>query len=225
MPYSEPMTYKAVLFDLDGTLLNTLEDLADSVNRALGRVGLPQHPWEDYKTFVGGGAEVMVRRAAPAAQKDEALAGRLVALVREEYARRWAEKTRPYEGVPELLDELARRGVSMAIFSNKPHDFTTLCVAELLPHWRFDLVLGADENTPLKPDPAGALRVARQVGVEPQAFLYLGDSGVDMTTAGAAGMCGVGALWGFRTAEELLEKGAQKLINHPSELLNLLQQD
>jgi len=216
------MTYKAVVFDLDGTLLDTLEDLADSVNRALEQSGLPQHPWQAYKMFVGSGTDVMVRRASPAARQDEALAERLVALVYDEYARRWAEKTRPYEGVPELLDELARRGVPMAVASNKSQEFATLCVAELLPHWRFEVVLGVDEHTPLKPDPTGVLRVVRKVGVEPPEFLYLGDSGVDMTTAGAAGMFAVGALWGFREAEELLEKGAKKLINRPGELLDLL---
>ena len=214
-------THKAVLFDLDGTLLDTLADLADSTNRALRRFGFAVHPVEAYKTLVGDGAEMLVRRAAGAGISDE-LAGRILAGMREEYAKRWAEKTRPYEGVGEMLDALAQRHVPMAVLSNKPYEFTRLCVAELLPHWRFAAVRGADANTPLKPDPTAALEIAGQFGVDPGEFLYVGDTDTDMKTACAAGMFPVGVTWGFRSAEELKATGAASLIDRPVQLLDLL---
>jgi len=209
------------LFDLDGTLLDTLADLADSTNRALRRFGFAVHPVEAYKTLVGDGAEMLVRRAAGRDISDE-LAARLLAGMREQYARRWAEKTRPYEGVGEMLDALTRRGVPIAVLSNKPQEFTRLCVAELLPHWRFAAVRGADANTPIKPDPTAALEIAGQLGVDPGDFLYVGDTDTDMKTARAAGMFPVGVTWGFRSAEELKATGAAALIDRPDQLLDLL---
>jgi len=218
---NEPATHKAVLFDLDGTLLDTLADLADSTNRALQRFGFAVHPVEAYKTLVGDGAEKLMRRAAGGEISDE-LAEKLTAGMREEYARRWAEKTRPYEGVGPMLDALAQRGVPMAVLSNKPHGFTRLCVAELLPHWRFAAVRGADAKTPIKPDPTAALQIARQLGFDPGEFLYVGDTNTDMHTACAGGMFPVGVTWGFRSAEELKAAGAAALIDRPAELLELL---
>ncbi|MHC4562446.1 MAG: HAD family hydrolase [Planctomycetota bacterium] len=216
------MTYGAVCFDLDGTLLDTLEDLADSMNRALGRFDLPAHSVDAYRHFVGNGMSALVRRAAPPACDDEQLTEKLMAAMREEYGKRWAEKTRPYEGVPAMLDALTAKGVPMAILSNKPHDFTQLCVAELLPHWNFARVWGVSEDAPAKPDPTAAKRLSEELSVPLEEFLYVGDTNTDMETATAAGMFPLGVLWGFRDANELLAHGAKKLIAHPSELLGLL---
>jgi len=216
------MPYDAVLFDLDGTLLDTLADLADSGNWALGQLGFAEHPTESYKYFVGDGVENLARRALPAGRSDAATVARCAELVREAYARRWAEKTRPYRGIPELLDALVMRGMPMAVLSNKPDDFTRLCVERLLPRWRFAEIVGARASLARKPDPAGALLIAERLGVAPAEVLYLGDTNTDMQTAVAAGMFPVGALWGFRTADELTASGAQRLVGSPRELVELL---
>ena len=216
------MQHHAVLFDLDGTLLDTLADLADSGNWALGRLGFAEHPTAAYKYFVGDGVENLVRRAVPAGRNDAATVARGAALVREAYGQRWAEKTRPYRGVPELLDALVSRRMPMAVLSNKPDDFTHLCVEKLLPRWSFAAIVGARASLARKPDPAGALMIAERLGLAPAEILYLGVTNTDMQTAVAAGMFPVGALWGFRTAEELRASGAQRLILRPAELLELL---
>jgi phosphoglycolate phosphatase len=216
------MNFRAVLFDLDGTLLNTLDDLADSTNLALGQLGLPEHPAESYKLFVGDGIENLVRRAVPEDQCDSATLAECVRLTREHYTARWAEKTRPYDGIPDLLNVLTARGIRMAVFSNKPDEFTQPCAERLLAGWRFEVVLGAGPTLPKKPDPAGARLIARRLQVEPAEVVYLGDTGTDMQTAVAAGMFPVGALWGFRAAEELVAHGARILIAAPLDLLRVL---
>jgi phosphoglycolate phosphatase len=216
------MPYKAILFDLDGTLLDTLEDLADSANAALAAMNLPQHPVAAYRYFVGDGLENLVRRTmGPRANDAEAVA-RGVELARREYARRWADKSKPYPGIPALLDQLTARGIPMAVFSNKPDEFTRLCVARLLPSWRFAAVQGATAELPRKPDPSGALAIAAKLGVAAADVLYLGDTNTDMRTAVAAGMYPVGALWGFRTADELRDAGAAVLVKSPLDVLAVL---
>lgn len=216
------MNFRAVLFDLDGTLLDTIDDLADSMNRALERLGFPTHEVAAYKYYVGDGVEKLARRALPEGHRDEQTIARCIAGMRAEYGKRWAEKTRPYEGIAELLNALTARGVPMAIFSNKPDDLVKLMVPELLPHWKFQVVLGHRPGAEKKPHPAAALEIARTIGVPPAEFLYLGDTNTDMQTANAAGMYPVGALWGFRTADELAANGAKRLIEHPTDLLKLL---
>lgn len=207
--------YRAILFDLDGTLLDTLDDLADSGNAALRALGFPEHPAEAYKLFIGDGVENLARRALPPERRDPATVAECVGRYREEYRRRWADKTRPYDGISELLDTLVARGVPMAVLSNKPDEFTQLCVARLLPKWRFAVVLGEGPSVPRKPDPAGARQIVARLQVPPEAILYVGDTSTDMQTAVAAGMFPAGALWGFRAADELLAHGARILLAHP----------
>lgn len=217
------MPFHAVLFDLDGTLLNTLDDLADSMNAVLARHGLPQHGLAAYKYHVGDGVVNLVRRALPEERRaEEDLIARCVGEMRAEYAQRWRIKTHPYDGIAELLDALGARRVKTAVLSNKPDEMTRLTVRELLPRWRFDEVRGERPGTPRKPDPAAALDIAVQFGLPPAAFVYLGDTNTDMQTANAAGMYPLGALWGFRPAEELTESGARALIARPVDLLNYL---
>jgi phosphoglycolate phosphatase len=215
-------SFNAVLFDLDGTLLDTLEDLANSTNAVLERHGLPVHPLASYKYFVGDGVESLARRALPQDLLDDALLAECMAAIREEYGRRWHEKTHPYAGIAELLDTLTARGVRMAVLSNKPDQFTQLTVQYFLPHWRFDAVRGARAGKPKKPDPGVALEIAAELAVPPCEFLYLGDTNTDMATAIGAGMYPVGALWGFRPAEELIESGAKELIERPMDLVKHL---
>ena len=216
------MSYKAVVFDLDGTLLDTLEDLADATNRALARFGFPAHELAAYNYFVGDGLRNLILRTLPEGHRDDETLAETIQAFQEEYGRNWADKTRPYEGIPELLDALTERGVPMAVLSNKPDEFTRLCVAKLLPRWSFEPVQGVSETNPKKPDPIGALVIAERLGIAPAEFLYVGDTNTDMKTANAAGMFAVGVTWGFRPAAELLAHGAKVLIDRPAELLDLL---
>ncbi|MFC1970724.1 HAD family hydrolase [Chloroflexota bacterium] len=216
------MAYRAVLFDLDGTLLDTIKDIADSVNIALAKLGLPQHEVEAYKYFVGDGREVLAIRALPGDCRDQLNVDRLSASIKIEYSRRWAINTLAYPGIPDMLQSIADLGIKMAILSNKPQDSTKEMVSRFLSQWRFELVFGAQSSIPMKPDPTSALQIARRLGIPPAEFLYLGDTDVDMKTAAEAGMYPIGALWGFRTADELLAGGAKGLIQYPTDLLRLL---
>jgi phosphoglycolate phosphatase len=216
------MTYQAVLFDLDGTLLDTLTDLADAANHALRSLGFPEHPRERFRYFIGDGVETLIQRVLPTGRCDTATMIDCGRLMRDEYGKNWAATTRPYAEIPELLDALTARGIPMAVLSNKPDEFTRLCVARLLPGWRFAAVLGAGPSLPKKPDPAGAREIARRLGVAAGEVVYLGDTNTDMQTAVAAGMFPAGALWGFRTADELSASGAKLLVKRPLDLLRIL---
>lgn len=216
------MKIEAIVFDLDGTLLDTLDDLADSMNAVLHRLGFPTHGREAYKYFVGDGMDKLVERALPPTERTPVLISEALRAMKEEYGRRWNLKTRPYPGIPDLLDALSARGIPLAILSNKPHEATQMAVAELLPRWEFRLVLGARPSLPKKPDPQGARRIAETLGIPPERFFYLGDTGTDMQTALRAGMHPVGVLWGFRAAKELRENGASLLLDWPTHLLNYL---
>ena len=217
-----PVKYEAVIFDLDGTLLNTLEDLLDAVNHGLTTLGFPLHGAAEFKYFVGEGREVMAALSLPETQRDQATVSRLSEYIDEYYAQHWTEHTRPYPGIPELLNALTVRGIPMAVLSNKPHNFTEMNISTLLAQWRFEVVIGAMPSVPKKPDCTAALKISRQLGIDPSSFIYLGDSDIDMKTAVNAGMYPVGVLWGFRTSQELLAGGAKKLIDRPSGLLELL---
>ena len=216
------MKHRAVLFDLDGTLLNTLQDVADAVNKGLSSLSFPQHTTEAYKTLIGEGRDVLVRRALPVDHRDDETALKLFNLVNAEYQVHWADNTRPYPGIPELLDALAAKHIKIAVLSNKADDLTNLCVTKLLSRWHFTLVAGAKPSVPNKPDPTAALQIARQLDISPAEFLYLGDSDIDMKTANGAGMYAIGAGWGFRSEQELLGAGAKVVIKHPAELLKFL---
>ena len=213
------MAIQAVLFDLDGTLLNTLEDIADSMNRALFENGLPEHPLDAYRYFVGDGVKTLAKRAAgfkeemvPAVQK----------AYQSHYGAGCRNKTRPYDGVSQMLAGLVQRGLKLCVFSNKPHPDTLNVMAYYFPDMHFDAIRGQKENVPVKPDPTGALEIARELDTPPESFLYVGDTGVDMDCANAAGMIPVGATWGFRPREELVEHRARHMIQKPEELLSLL---
>jgi phosphoglycolate phosphatase len=217
------MAHSAVLFDLDGTLLDTLDDLGDSMNIVLKALGFPVHQMDAYRYFVGDGVENLVLRSLPATVRtNEALVRDSVTKMRAEYSARWKDKTRLYDGIAELLDTLSAWGVKTAILSNKPHPAVLQVVDHFLGKWRFDAALGARPGVPIKPDPGAAAEVCRLLDTPPESFLYLGDTNTDMITAGSAGMFAVGVLWGFRTEEELRESGAKALIHRPLEVLGLL---
>lgn len=216
------MGQRAVLFDLDGTLVNSLEDIADAANEVLERLDLPRHPVDAYRYLIGEGLEMLVRRALPPERRNVAEVARVVPLVRAAYAARATRKTRPYPGIPDLLDTLAARAVPFAILTNKPHEPALDLVARLFDGRPFAKVVGARPDHPRKPAPDGALEVAGALGIAPGEWLYLGDTATDMETARAAGMLPVGVLWGFRPAEELREAGAAALIAHPLDALPFL---
>ncbi|MBP3453812.1 MAG: HAD family hydrolase [Clostridia bacterium] len=206
---------QAVLFDLDGTLTNTLEDIAFAMNRALRLHGLPEHPVAAYRYMVGDGARVLARRAVGAREE---LADAMFREYQAYYQEHNLDRSKPYEGIVQMLESLQEKGVKLCVFSNKPHADTCRVVRHFFPQINFAVVRGQIDGVPVKPDPAGALAVAREIGVAPEDFLYLGDTNVDMFCARNAGMHPIGVTWGFREAEELLEAGAEKLLHHPMEL-------
>lgn len=216
------MKFKVVVFDLDGTLLDTLDDLADSMNSILAKHNYPTHEVAAYKYFVGNGLRVLVHRTFPEGKRDDENVDRGLSDLREEYGRRWSNKTKPYKGILEMLNAVVKKGLRITVLSNKADDFTKLMVGKLLPGCNFDLIFGERKGIPKKPDPAGAMEIAQTLGVPPSECLYLGDTGVDMKTAMSAGMYPVGVLWGFRKAEELVENGARILITDPAAILDLL---
>ena len=213
------MRLRAIIFDLDGTLLDTLEDLADAVNSMLTQNRLPPHPISAYRYFVGDGFDMLVRRVLPFEVADAEEFRRFVDFAKREYAERWTCKTRPYPGVPDMLQAFAACGVRLAVLSNKPDDAVQEVVRAFLPDVGFHVVLGATPTRPRKPDPSAALEIADRLEIPPSAIAFMGDTGIDMQTAQAAGMFPIGALWGFRTAEELISSGAHLLMRHPGDLV------
>ncbi len=217
-----PAPYSAVVFDLDGTLLDSLADIAATVNIVLRELGFPEHEEQRYRYFVGDGVVTLMERVLPADVDRGTWVPRCVAKFHEVYDRHWNVDTRPYDGIVELLAELRRRKIPLAVLSNKPHPFTLKCVDEYFERSDFTIVLGQRDGVPKKPDPAAAIEIASTLDLAPEQCIYLGDSLVDMQTAVRAAMCPVGALWGFRQRDELIANGAAHLIAHPSELLALV---
>ena len=213
---------RAILFDLDGTLLDTLRDIADSMNAALQRFGFAAHPVEAYRYFVGDSVNSLIRRTLPKEHLNDENIEKCLSSMLDEYSRRWSVNTKPYPGIPELLSELEKRNIPKAVLSNKPDNFTKLIVKELLGSFSFDIVQGVSDKVKRKPYPAAAMHIAEKLKIAPAYFLYLGDTNTDMQTAVAAGMYAVGALWGFRTADELKENGAKILIEKPLDVLKIL---
>jgi phosphoglycolate phosphatase len=215
------MKFRALIADLDGTLLDSLQDVADSTNAALAKLGLPSHDTSAYRYFVGDGRKMMALRSLPEERRDDATLNALIEYINEEYSAHWMDTTRPFDGIPDMLDALTSRGVRLAVLSNKPHHYTTQMIARLLPQWPFEMVRGESPETPRKPDPLGALAIAAEMQVDPAECLYIGDSGIDMQTAATAGMYGVGVLWGFRPADEMVAHGARALVEHPMDIVRL----
>ena len=209
---------RGLIFDLDGTLLDSLADIGGAMNDALTARGWPSHPIDAYLRMVGDGIEVLAKRAAPAGED----VATLVEQYRARYRERMEHETKPYAGVPELLDALASRGVPMAVLSNKRDDFTVELVKRQLGRWPFVAVRGERQGVARKPDPVAALELAAELKLQPAEIGFVGDTPIDVKTAIAAGMTPVAVLWGFRTREELVAAGAGNLLSRPAELMGLL---
>ena len=214
---------KAVIFDLDGTLADTIASITYCGNLALSRFGLPSFGEEDYKHFVGDGAAMLIRRAllAAGAERLEHF-DEVYETYLEIFAKDCMYQVKPYEGICALLEELKRLSVRIAVLSNKPDRDSLRVVEALFGKGYFDFVQGQREDIPRKPDPAGVYRIMEAFVLPAGDFLYVGDSGVDMKTGRAAGIFTVGVLWGFRDREELVENGADAVISKPLELLSHL---
>jgi len=199
-----------------------LSDIGNSVNRVLSDHNFPIHSKNAYRYFIGDGALTLIERALPEEYTDAKTIQKCHEEFNHDYRQNWNIETSVYDEIAGMLDVLCARGIRLSILSNKPHEFTLKCVKAYLRKWPFEIVFGHQEKIPKKPDPAGAQLIVRQMGISPSEILYLGDSAVDMKTACAAGMFAAGALWGFRTKEELKKNGAKALLNNPIELLSLL---
>jgi phosphoglycolate phosphatase len=222
------MPFRAALFDLDGTLIDSTGDIAWAANTLLQRHGYPTHPLSAFSRFIGDGVKMLVTRILPEEVRTPDRIAAFIEEYRDLYASHWNVETYIYPGIPELIHDLKRQGLRLAILSNKPHDFTVQCVTHYLPSDAFDIVLGAGVATPTghsfknKPDPAAALHVSDGMNIPPGDFVYLGDTDTDMQTAVNAGMHPVGVLWGMRTREELALNGAKTLLKEPRDLLRHL---
>ena len=216
------MQFKAVCFDLDGTLLDSLADLANCTNKILLKRGFPEHPEDAYRYFVGDGAKMLMTRVLPEEVRNESLIEECRQDFETAYRECWDEQTVPYENIPELLNALYRRKLKLTVLSNKPHEFTLLAVNNLLPSWDFEMILGQREGVPRKPDPAGMLEICEKLKIPSSSFMYLGDTATDMKTSVAAGCFSVGVLWGFRSEEELRDNGAKAIVKDPLDVLELL---
>lgn len=211
-----------LVFDLDGTLLNTLEGHAGSFNRALTRLDMPNHDVDAYRYFIGEGARTCAVRALPASHSQ--LADQCVDYFTEDYAHTWHETTFPYPGIVELLTSLVEQDIALAVLSNKDDEFTQQMIRQCFPGIHFACVAGYGFNGSVKhkPDSSGPLLISQRLKTSPEKLLMIGDTATDMTTATASGMMPVGVLWGFRGQQELIDAGATHLIASPEALLKLL---
>lgn len=216
------MLFKGVIFDLDGTLADTLSDIGESMNRVLTTRKFPEHRVNDYKLLIGKGLDNLVTQSLPGYARQPKLISGCLQEFMEDYTENCLVNTCLYDGIRDLLEELAAKNLKQAVFSNKAESLTVKIVVHLLPDIPFVSVMGARKDFPKKPDPAGALAISKQMAADPEHIVYLGDSDVDMITASRAGMYAVGALWGFRTGRELTVNGARKLLHHPLDLLEIL---
>ena len=212
---------KLVIFDLDGTVCNTIDDLAASTNHALAVLGYPTHPVEAYKYFVGNGMSNLIYRALPEGHKSEEECSKAKKLMLGHYETHFADKSAPYEGIPDLLKTLKRDGIKIAVCTNKAH-YMAVEIAQKIFGGIFDAVMGQGDEYPLKPDPTSTKMLMERFDSGPEETLFVGDSGVDMQTAHSCSLNSIGVLWGFRTEKELKENGASFIAEAPTDILTII---
>ncbi|ADK81495.1 HAD family hydrolase [Sediminispirochaeta smaragdinae] len=218
------MNIRAIFFDLDGTLLDTMPDIVSALDGALARNGFPRHPTEAYPGFVGSGLREAGRRAMPAEKRgDGRLVERLYHDILDIYREHPVEKTRMYPGIERLLRQLSQSKLKLAIITNKDLEIASSVIDQRLPSELFDAVVGVDRNTPPKPDPSGSLSASKRLSVVPEQVLLVGDSDVDMATARAAGFDALAVSWGYRSLGQLQAAGAPRIVFSPEEILKIVE--
>ena len=208
---------QGLIFDLDGTLVDSLRGIAASLNHALAASGLPGHPDEAVRGFIGNGSRILIQRAAPAGM-DEALLQTVEQAFKADYDLTWQNGTLVYPGITQLLESLQTRGYPLAVLSNKPHPFTETIVSRMFPTIHFTTVLGQRAGIPHKPDPAGALEISNSLQLRPEDCIIIGDSTMDLETASNAGMRPIAVTWGFHDRERLVAAGAGIIADGPAAL-------
>jgi phosphoglycolate phosphatase len=213
---------KAIVFDLDGTLLNTLESIGNAFNRSLRKMDMPTHEIDRYRYFIGDGVFNCARRCLPSKHCNEKNINKLVEIERLDYARSWKIDAQPYDGIQALLDCAQGAGYRLAVLTNKDDVFAQQCVRHFFPTTNFDCIVGHSSGVPHKPDATGGFLIAGQLGLATGELAMIGDTSIDIHTAQACNMFSVGVLWGFREIAELEEAGADRIIEHPNQLLDIL---
>lgn len=213
--------YKGIIFDLDGTLLDTIDDLGNSMNEVLKILKYPTYTRDEYKTKVGGGFKGLALNCLPS-DIDEQTILETTKLFDEIYEKNYISKTKPYDGIMELLNELVSRGVVLAVNSNKRNYYTNILTDKFFSDISFVKAYGEREGIPRKPDPFTALEIIAEMGLNKDEVLYIGDTKTDMLTAKNAGIDSVGVLWGFRDHKELSKYGATYIVEKPEEILEML---
>lgn len=215
------MKFKGVIFDLDGTLVNSLEDIADAMNSVLLNLDYPTHGYDDYQYFIGSGLRNLVSKSLPATHNDENQIERCYHLMIEVYRNACTNQTKPYDGIVELLEELKSRNIQLSVFSNKADALTKEITTALFPGY-FNPIVGLSIESLKKPNPFEAIEISKSLGLKPEEMIFVGDSGIDMQTATNANMHAVGVIWGYRPEEELIANGAKHILNHALDLISIL---
>ena len=216
------MRFDGVIFDLDGTLIDSLEDIASAANTVLSDLGKPTYPVSEYRVLVGDGLAMLFQRALPECETDASLKADCMHRFEQAYSRCWNNRSKPYDGIETLLKKLSQRSVSLSVLSNKGDTFTKQCVSHFFGDIRFAHVLGQSERFPRKPDPTSAKWIAGQLGGDSSRIAYVGDTNTDMKTALGSGLFAIGVTWGFRSERELRAEGALQICNEVGELTDFL---
>ena len=215
------MKFKGIIFDLDGTLVDSLHDISDAMNTVLESLNYPTHTYDTYQYFIGSGLRNLVSKALPSSNNKEEQIEICFEMMIQEYRKICTSKTKPYEGILELLDNLTSQNIKLAVFSNKADELTKKIASEIFPN-HFDPAVGLSTEELKKPNPFEAIEISKKWNLKPEEILFVGDSDIDMKTAVNANMFPVGVSWGYRTEEELKSSGAKLVINNASELIEIL---
>lgn len=217
----DTMKFKGIIFDLDGTLVNSLEDISDAMNTVLTGLNYPTHTYDTYQYFIGSGLRNLVSKALPASKNTDDQIETCFECMITEYREICTLKTKPYEDIIELLDSLVSRNIKLAVFSNKADELTKKIAAEIFPDY-FDAAIGLSTEELKKPNPFEAIEISKNWNLKTEEILFVGDSDIDMQTATNAKMFPVGVSWGYRTKGELMASGAKLVINTPLDLIEIL---